>query len=411
MGSLADAWKAGVKPTERAATSHARPNGGPVLAGGPVVIVGGGIIGLAIAYHLTAHGYGDVTVVERRTLASGATSKATGGIRQQFSSTINIELSRRAVDFFAHFADRVGEPIAFRQHGYLFLLDSPEQLATFQANAAKQQARGVPTRILTPAEIPAVMPGVRTDDLLGASYGPTDGSASPSDVAAAFARQARRRGARILEETPALGIETDPNGEVAAVVTAESRLEAELVINAAGPWAAEIGRMVAVDIPVAPHRRQAFGIAPLPWLRPEQPLTIDFRTGAYVHPGTDGAVIGGTDRQTPTGYDDALDWGMAEPLIAALVHRIPALAEATIRGGWCGLREMTPDDHGILGPAAAGPGFWVAAGFSGHGFMHAPIVGEQLAAWLLTGAPDIDLSPLRLSRFAEAAPAGEATVF
>lgn len=379
-------------------------------SGGPIVIIGGGVIGLSIAFHLTMRGYRDVTVIERHTLASGATAHATGGVRQQFSSAINIALSRRAVDFYEHFEERVGEPILFRQHGYLFLLDRPEVCEVFRANAARQNAAGIPTRMLTPQEIGDVMPGVRTDDLAGASYCPTDGSASPNDVALALARQARSRGARILEETAVAGITRDTSGAVAGVQTSEGTLEAALVINAAGPWATEIGRMVGLEIPVEPHRRQAFGIAPLPWLSPDLPMTIDFATGAYAHPGGDGAIIGGTDRRTPAGYDATVDWRMAEPLIAALVHRIPAMAEAEIRGAWCGLREMTPDDHGILGPADAVPGFWVAAGFSGHGFMHAPAVGEQLAAWLLTGAPSLDLAPLRLSRFA-AAPAAEAVAF
>ncbi len=382
-----------------------------VLRGGSVVIVGGGVIGLSIAYHLTKRGYQDVVVVERGMLAAGATAKATGGIRQQFSSAVNIALSRRAVDYFEHFAERVGEPIDFRQHGYLFLLDREEQLAVFRANAARQRAAGVPVEILDPREILSIMPHVRIEDLVGASYCPTDGSASPSDVAHAFARQARAGGARVLEETTVIGIERDANGAVTAVETTAGDLPAELVVNAAGPWASEIGRLVDVDVPVEPHRRQAFGIKLAGWPAGDLPLTVDFATGAYVHPEVDGGVIGGADRETPAGFRTEVDWDVAMVQWEALIHRIPLIADAEIRRGWAGLREMTPDDHGILGPTADVPGFWLATGFSGHGFMHAPIVGELLSEWLLDGVPSIALSPLRLERFASGAAIREAAAF
>jgi sarcosine oxidase, subunit beta len=384
---------------------------GSPLRGGRVVIVGGGVVGLSIAYHLTERGYRDVTVVERRTLGSGTSSKGTGGIRQQFSSEINIALSRRAVDYFAHFAERVGEPIRFRQHGYLFLLDNAKQLEVFEENIAKQQAAGVPARLLKPREIPEVMPHVSIHGLVGASYCPTDGSASSSDVVEAFARRARAKGACLLEETMATAIDRDADGAVSAVQTTAGRLEAEVVVNAAGPWAVEVGRLVSAELPITPHRRQAFQIAPLPSLTAELPLTVDLSTGAYVHPGSEDTVIGGNDRETPAGFDDSVDWSLVPALLAALVHRIPVMAEVEIQRGWAGLRDMTPDDHGILGPVTAVPGFWVAAGFSGHGFMHAPPTGELLSQWLLDGVTDLDLSALHLERFDGIAMSSETTVF
>jgi sarcosine oxidase subunit beta len=385
---------------------------GSPLRGGRVVIVGGGVVGLSIAYHLTERGYRDVMVVERRTLGSGTSSKGTGGIRQQFSSETNIALSRRAVDYFAHFAERVGEPIRFRQHGYLFLLDNAKQLEVFEKNIAKQQAAGVPARLLEPREIPEVMPHVSIDGLVGASYCPTDGSASSSDVVEAFARRARRaKGACLLEKTTATAIDRDADGAVCSVQTTAGRVEAEVVVNAAGPWAVEVGRLVGAELPITPHRRQAFQIAPLPSLTAGLPLTVDLSSGAYVHPRSEGTVIGGNDRETPVGFDHSVDWSLVPALLAALVYRVPAMAEAEIQRGWAGLRDMTPDDHAILGPIAAVPGFWVAAGFSGHGFMHAPPTGELLSQWLLDGVTDLDLSALRLERFGGTAMSSETTVF
>lgn len=382
-----------------------------VVRGDPLVVIGGGVVGLSIAYHLAVRGYRDVTLLERRTLGSGTTAKGNGGVRQQFATAINIALSRRAVDYFEHFADRVGEPITYRQHGYLFLLDRATQLEDFRATAIRQQAAGVPVEILDPANIAAVMPHANTTDLVGASYCPTDGSVVAADVVRAFAHQARARGVRILEETVALAIDRDAHGAVVGVHTPTGRLEAEIVVNAAGAWAAEVGRLVSVELPIEPHRRQAFLIEPVAWLTPDLPFTIDLSAGAYVQPRPGGAVIGGNDRVTPVGFDETVDWSLATALQAALAHRFPALAGVAIRRGWAGVRDMTADEHAIVGPVAAVPGFWVAAGFSGHGFMHAPVIGDLLGQWLLEGAPALDLAALRLERFVEGTAMAEQTVF
>jgi sarcosine oxidase, subunit beta len=383
------------------------------LRGGRVVIIGGGVVGLSIAYHLTAHGYQDVTLVERRVLGSGATSKGTGGIRQQFSSGVNIALSRRAVDYFAGFRDRVGESARFRQHGYLFLLDRAEQLEAFRENAAKQLEAGVPVQLLEPEEIPGVMPHVNVDGLLAASYCRTDGSASPEAVAKAFARGARAHGARLMEDTTVIAIEQDTRGAVGAVDTTRGRLAAEAVVNAAGAWAAEVGRLAGIELPIVPYRRQAFEVSSPAWLDADLPLTVDLASGAYVHPRPGGSVIGGTDRNVPAGFDEEVDWSLVPALREALARRIPRMTDAGIIRGWAGLRDMTPDEHAIVGPVAAVPGFWTAAGFSGHGFMHSPVVGELLSEWLVDGAPTLDLSALRPERFDEGADASETetTVF
>lgn len=385
--------------------------GTPVLRGGPVVIVGGGVVGLAIAYHLALRGYAEVTLLERATLASGTTAKGVGGVRQQFSSPINIALSRRAVDAFAAFDERVGGNIGYRQHGFLFLIDDPAHWTAFLAAVERQRAGGVPVQVLAPDDVAAVMPGVRPDGLIGATYCPTDGSAVPAAVAAAYAREARARGVRLLEGTALVGIERDAHGAIAAAQTTAGRFAAEVLIDAGGPWAAEIGRLAGVELPIVPRRRQAATIDPLPWLTPDRPFTIDLGSGAYVQPRPDGAAVGGVDRGAEPGFDETIDPAQLAALRAALARRIPALAEATIRRAWVGIRDMTPDDHAIVGPVPAVPGLWVAAGFSGHGFVHSPVVGEQLARWLLTGAPELDLGPLQLDRFAAGAAITEGAVF
>lgn len=369
------------------------------LRGGPVAIVGGGVIGASLAFHLTRRGYREVCVVERGRVGEGATARATGGIRQQFTSPVNARLARRSVDFFREFRERTGAALDFRQHGYLFLLADEAQLAAFRDAVVMQNQLDIPSRLLAPEEAAAVFPQLRTDDLVGAGYCPTDGSASPTDATAGLLRAARAGGATVYERRAVTGIQRDRDGRITAVDTSAGALPAEAIVLAAGPWTADVGRLAGVELPVRPHRRQAFAIAPAGWLHPGLPFTVDLATGAYLHPEGSGGVIGGNDRSTPPGTDTTVDWRLLEPLAAALSHRIPPMADAAVIRGWAGLREMSPDDLALVGPVPQTPGLWVAAGFSGHGFMQAPAIGECLTAQLLGEPPPVDLTPLRPERF------------
>lgn len=380
--------------------------------GGPVVIVGGGVVGLSIAYHLAAAGHSDVTVLERGLLGEGATAKATGGIRQQFSSEANAAISRDAVHYFEHFADLVGEPFEFRQHGYLFVTTSDRVLEGAAAGVDLQRRLGIPAEVVDPGRIADLHPHVRTDDLVGGTWCATDGSGSPADLAQAFARRARRLGVTIRQHTGVVGVDRDEHGAVRQVHTAEGdHVPAEIAINAAGPWAAQVGEMVGIDLPVRPTPRQAFAIAPLDWVSADLPLTVDLDSGAYLHPERSGGVLGGTDRDRESSLVESVDESRLDRLIAAATHRIPALADARVLRGWAGLREMTPDDHAMVGPVDEVPGLWLAVGFSGHGFMQSPIIGRELARWLLDGRPGMDLSRLSPDRFAAGEVAAEGFVF
>lgn len=379
---------------------------------GRVIIVGGGVVGASIAFHLAMAGHTDVVIIERGRLGEGATAKATGGIRQQFSSSTNALLSHEAVEYFENFEDLVGEPFSFRQHGYLFVTTSPSVLNAARAGAEMQRGLGIPATVVSPDKIAELNPNMRTDDLVGGTYCATDGSGSPADLIQAFVVQARRRGVEIRQHTAVLAIECDDSRRVRAVITGEERLEADVVIDAAGPWAGHVADMVGVSIPLEPRPRQAFAIAPLPWMHGHLPLSVDLDTGAYLHPELSGGVIGGTDRDRGPGFDDSVDDRRLERLITAATARFPGLADAQILRGWAGLREMTPDDHAIVGPVASVSGFWLTVGFSGHGFMHSPVIGREVSRWLLTGAPGIDLNRLAPERFvAGAVQANEGLVF
>jgi sarcosine oxidase subunit beta len=383
------------------------------LHGGRVIIVGGGVIGTSIAFHLSDHGYSDVTVIERGLAGEGATAYATGGIRHQFSSRVNIELVQHSLPFWLDFESRTGAPLDFRQHGYLFLISDPATLQAFERNAALQRSLGVDVEVLGPADAAELFPGIRTDDLLGATYTAVDGSASSSNAVAGFLRGARDRGVDVRQRTEFLGLLTGADGAVRGVRTSAGSIEAELVVLAAGPQVRTVGRLCGVDIPVFPHPRQAFVTAPLPGLHGGLPLAVDMATGAYVHPEASGtAIVGGNDRNAPSSDKATVDWSRVDSLATALTHRFPGLDGLEVVRGWAGLREMTADDHAIVGRVDDIPGLWVAGGFSGHGFMQSPAVGAALAQWWLDGEPPLDLEPLRLSRFTEqATPELETTVF
>jgi sarcosine oxidase subunit beta len=375
-----------------------------------VVIVGGGIIGASVAFHLAERGFTEVTVVERHRIGEGSTARATGGIRQQFTSRVNAAMVHRSVGFWSEFEQRTGAPFDFRRHGYLFLLSSDEQLGTFRRAVAMQNELGIDSRIITPDEVAELVPGTITDDLRGASYCASDGSGSPTDAVNGLIAAARKRGVDVRQGCEVTGLLTSGD-RVTGVRTSAGDLEAGLVLIAAGPQAREAGERMGVDLPVAPHRRQAFAVDRMDWLRPGMPLTVDLGSGAYIHPELSGAaVIGGNDRDVPEGTDTAVDQERVEPLVKALIDRWPQMADARVSRGWAGLREMTPDDHAVIGPV--GPeGLWAAVGFSGHGFMQAPAVGEGLAGWWLDGSTPYDLTPLRPSRFAEGQPVIEEGVF
>lgn len=379
---------------------------------GRIVIVGGGVIGLSLAYHLAARGRSDVILLERGQLGEGSTSKATGGIRQQFTSAINARIVHRSMQLFDEFSDTLGEPFTLRQHGYVFLLTRETDLSAFSRAVEMQNRLGIPSQVLTPDEVVALLPSVRAEDLVGATYCPTDGSATPQDAVAGYAAAARRLGVDIRRGVTVTGVERDDDGRATGVLTSAGPVEAGVVVLAPGPQARAVGRLAGVDLPVSPHRRQAFAAVAGEWATGDQPFAVDLTTGAYMHPeGPGRLVVGGNDRNVAEGTDVTVDWSLAESLIESLVYRFPKMADGELVRGWAGLREMTPDDHALVGPVDEQGSLWVLAGFSGHGFMQAPAIGEAVADLMARGQSMIDLSPLRPQRFEEGQAIEESVVF
>jgi sarcosine oxidase subunit beta len=366
-----------------------------------IVIIGAGAIGASIAYQLGRRGARDVVVLERDTVGAGSTSKAAGGIRVQFATPVEIELSLRGLAFFKRFEDEMGVPCDFHQEGYLFIVTDEPTLARFETNVALQRSMGADVRIIAPDDARALVPALNVDDALAAVWGPMDGHASPNDVVQAYAAQARARGVRIVEETPVTGIVVE-RGRVAGVLTPAGPIATRLVVNAAGPWAPLVGRMAGLDLPVDPRRRHIFVTDAFDGIRHPMPLVTDTGSGFYCRSEQGAILMSPGDIGGVTEYEARVDWSVLEVAVEKAMRRVPALEHAQVRHAWAGLRPLTPDGRAILDWAPGIAGLYLAVGFCGHGFQHSPAVGETVTEVLLDGRSALDIHDLRLGRFAPA---------
>ena len=373
-----------------------------------VVIVGGGVIGASIAYHLTRRGIRNVLVLERDTLGSGSTSRNAGGIRLQFSSEINVRLSQRSLPRFETFADELGVDIQFHQVGYLFLITDERDAAAFERSLELWHRVGVPARRVERHEIAAIFPELVTDDVLFATFCAKDGHADPSSILNGFVSRARAAGARFREHSGVTAIEVE-NGRVRAVRVGDERIPCGVVVNAAGPWAQQVGAMAGVDLPIRPLRRQIF-LTDAVALDHPIPLTVEMASTLYFHRESGGILMGMVDPNDGPGYIESVNWDFLPTLVERALMRLPLLERAGVRTAWAGFYEDTPDKHPIFGAVEAVDGFIVAAGFSGHGLMHSPATGDLIAELIAGGKTSLDITPLRLSRFASGAPAREHNV-
>lgn len=352
------------------------------------VILGGGCIGASVAYHLAEAGITDVMLLEANTLASGSTSKAAGGIRLQHGDPLNIRLAQRSLAELLDFEQLTGIDIALRQVGYLFLISSPSDLVMFDRSVALQQSLGVPVRTLTPDEAGELVPQLVTGDLVGATFCPSDGYATPESLVQGYAAAARRSGVRIRQGERAVRIVTG-NGRVRAVQTERGELIAtSTVICAAGTGSRSIAATAGVDLPVSAERRRIFFSSHSGGVADDVPLTVDFATGFYFHREGPGLLFGGRELGT-------------EELLTPAAQRLPVIGDLPLSSSWQGDYDMSPDHNAMVGRAAQLDGFYYATGFSGHGFQLSPAVGEHLAELVAGRAPSIDLTPFRAERFAD----------
>ena len=367
-----------------------------------VVIIGGGIMGSSTAFYLARAGTRGIVVLEANELASGSSGKPLGGVRAQFSDQANIELGARSLAAFRHFAEDFGVDIGYQQVGYLFLLRDDADVARYQASIELQNALGVDSRMITAAAAAELSPYVEADAVVAAAYSPSDGFARPGVVVNAYADAAAQLGADIRTASRVVGIEQAPDDRV-AVHTSDGRVYlTPTVICTCGAWSKQIGAMVDVDLPIEPLRRQIAFTTALHPRPPRVPFTIDYSTTAYFHCNDDGSglLVGIADEQQAVGFDTSVTTDWHDQLRAALAQFAPPLTSLQFGSGWAGLYEMTPDCNALIGEAdTSGFRFLYAAGFSGHGFLQGPAVGEAVRDLYLGATPAIDVATFDVKRF------------
>ena len=367
-----------------------------------VVIVGAGIMGVSTAYHLARLGAGRVIVLERDTVCSGSTALASGGIRHQYANRLGIELTTHSIVTYERFEAEFGVDPNFRQHGYLILIATEDELAVARRSVALQRELGVNVELLDAAATRELCPYLNTDDLLGATYTPRDGYADPYLCATGIAARARELGVVIHQQHEVSAFLRDSD-RLRGVVTRHGAFEAGAIVIATGAWSGVVGTLAGVDIPVRPHRRHKFMTAPFPSDRipAATPFVIDPHQNFSLRREGPGLLLGHGRRDEPDGFGTEIDRSLEPRVVERAIHRAPALAEAKLMRSYAGLYEMTPDQTGIVSAVPGVAGLYVIAGFSGHGFMHGPIAGQLMAETLVHGrAVTMDASPLDLARFA-----------
>ncbi len=369
-----------------------------------IVLIGGGIVGSSIAYHLVAAGCKNVLVLERETTqGKGSTGKSMGGVRAQFSTPVNIQMSLYSIPFYESFEERLGYPCDYRPQGYLFCATSEKHMAYLRANYEKQIALGLKNvRLVAGDEIRSQFPLLRGDDIVGGSFCSTDGFVDPYSAMNGFMTWAGDHGATLWKNAGVTGItRTDGGFEVTAT---RDTVSTRTVVNCAGPWAAPVAKMVGIDLPIEPLRRMLVPTEPFDQFPHTAPMIIDMSNGFHFRPESRGFLLAWNDPEETPGYKTDFDAGFTEKILTRAADRVPVFENVAVnpKRAWAGLYEMTPDHHPILGESLEVPGFFFANGFSGHGVMHAPATGKILSDLILTGKTDlIDAALLNFSRFAE----------
>lgn len=366
-----------------------------------IIIIGGGVMGASTAYHLTKRGVKDVLLLEKEQFfGQGATGRCAGGVRYQFSTEVNIRLSQASLPMLERFEEEINHPIDYHKWGYLFLLTQQKEIETFKRNVELQHSLGVETEWLDGNEIRHRLPMMNLDDVIAGTNHPKDGVVDPNGVVMGYINAANRLGARVHSGVEVNDI-TSEGDRITGVSTKLGNVSAPVVVDAAGPWAGVISKMVGISIPLTPLRRQWITTTPLPNLSPDFPFVIDFTHSLYFHREGEGLLTGMSNPNENPGFDQNIDpeWELVH--LEAAMERLPMLAQAGVTSRLAGLYENTPDAHPIYGKTPV-DGLYVVTGFSGHGFMHGPVSGLLMAEIILDGkATTVDVSMLDLARFEE----------
>ena len=373
-----------------------------------VVIIGGGIVGSSIAWHLTEAGCRNVLIVEREShQGKGSTGKSMGGVRAQFATPVNIQMSLYSIPFYASFEERLGLPSEYRPQGYLFVATKPSHLDYLRTNQQLQKSLGLAqVRMLTRDDIVAIVPQLRSDDVVGGSFCPTDGFVDPYSAMVGFTTRACENGATLWRSTEVTGMSHD-GGKISGVETTRGPVSTPVVVNAAGPWAAQTAALAGVNLPVEPLRRMLVPTEPFDGVSHAIPMVVDMTNGFHFRPESRGFLLAWNDPEETPGYKDDFEPSFIEKVLVRAADRVPCFENLAVnpKRAWAGLYEMSPDHHAIIGPTSEMRGLFCANGFSGHGVMHAPATGRIVSDLILQGTTGIvdNVEVLSPERFAKGA--------
>ncbi|HSL43356.1 MAG TPA: FAD-dependent oxidoreductase [Anaerolineales bacterium] len=366
-----------------------------------IVIIGGGVMGASAAYHLATRGIKNIVLLEQdEFFGTGATGRCAGGVRYQFSTEINVQLSLKSLPMLECFKEEIGQDINYRQCGYLLVATNEADASAFKHNVQLQNSLGVQTELLIGDEVRARLPLMKFGDAIAGTFNQKDGLVDPNSVVAGYISAAQKTGVKALTRAQVTGIRIS-GGEVEAVESTQGVIQTRMVLNAAGPWAGLVGELAGVQIPIVPVRRQWFTTNGLNEIPEDFPFVIDFGQSLYFHREAEGLLIGMSNQKEKPGFDQNVDEDFEMVNFEAALQRLPLLERASRASHWAGLYEVTPDAHPIFGGSPV-KGFTICAGFSGHGFMHGPVAGKLMTEYILDGAfTTVDVSMLDLARFEE----------
>ncbi len=368
-----------------------------------VVVVGGGVMGASIAFHLGER-RSRAMLVERRSLASGPTGFSSALLRQHYSIELYARLAHESFAFYRAFAERTGGDAGFVPCG-LAVAVGPEDADAARTSVTMQRAIGIDTDIVSASDLATLFGDLATDDVALGVFEPRSGYADPVAVTRSFARQARTLGVQVVQDRVVLEVVVE-RGRVTGLRTSAGTVETRNVVVAAGPWTRTLVRPLGIDVPISPSRQQ-LALVGLPEPRRPRPILIDMPQSAYFRPEVDHQMFIGVRNPPgvvadadPDAFKTTIDEQAITRAVALAVHRFPAMDGAEVRGGYAAIYDLTPDLHFVIDQPASVAGLFVVAGFSGHGFKHAPAIGRLVTEWVLDGAPrGVDVTPFALDRF------------
>ena len=363
-----------------------------------IVIIGGGIQGCSIAYNLAKKGAKNIVILEKSTCASGSSGRCGAGIRQQFGTKMNCILARESMRAFETLSEELDYNIELNQAGYLMLAYTEKEMNQFRKNVLLEQCLEINVSIMTPSEAKEIVPYLNLDGIIGGTFCATDGNVNPLYTTFAYLEAAQRLGVKYYPFTEVTEIETE-NGHILSVITNKGKILTSTVVNAAGGYSGTIGKMVGVDIPVYSQRHQILITERVDHLW--KPMLMSFSENYYFQQLPDGGILGGygDPENEVKGGNINSTWQFAQTMAKKMVKLVPILKEIRMVRQWAGLYNMSPDAQPILGEHPKVKDFYMSLGFSGHGFMLAPVTGKLIAELILDGETSLSIDKLDIGRF------------